>query len=339
MASISIRLPSSVVERVNLLRAERSWPLGRLIEKATERGEENPLELTRYLESYTTHRGRLRRRGRKVVNSSIADAAHARLVALGAPHYTKSEVAGACIRLLLDTCKLDHACFQKKTFMEMAFDVERIEMPVFSKGPSLDSIPAKSRVLVEAQVILYAFVAARCQAIKGWRSASEIGTSRECLNLMRRSHRGEILGFTTPGQMSRLARKLCGLTSFRWASDEAKAADLDPPAPHDDRIVTLSPQRHAARVNEFIANVTSTNLQVVADTPSALNSAILSIGPEGDWDAQMLMSAVKELGVDDVVMAVASPEYTKFEKCADLQPCAVHTPHDVRSASAIEDGN
>lgn len=206
MATISVRLPSSILARVCALREKHGWSLREILEQSIDFAYDQTAEFSKYLSSYNTHSGKRRGKRRTVINTSISDKHDRTLRRLPSDDKTVSEALNAAVRQFLDSLLYrpsDPERIFDATPLEMFFPVKSFMVEKYQKRESLASIPPNSSVVVDARIFLYAYVSVSDTESSRW-IFQKSGISRECHQLIRRIRDGDLTGYTTVGELGRL---------------------------------------------------------------------------------------------------------------------------------------
>jgi len=137
--------------------------------------------------------------------------------------------------------------------------------------------PLGKSVVLDALIFLYAFAREGSGLDGEYREDCEIGTSQQCLNLVRWVRDGEITGYTTTRELSRLADILRSLKSAR-----------------------LKKAKYNQRIRAFIASILRANFLILDEGIGTLCHALTKTGSLGDAS---FLGAIAQLPRENLVIA------------------------------------
>lgn len=288
------------------------------------------------------------------MNTTISDEHDLILRGLSAHNNrTKAEALVAAIRLLLDFSVYSSAHrdkFLDEVPHEMNFSVKRLDVGKCRKLDSLSAVTSGSTVLVDARVFFYAYVWAGFTSVREWKPDEEVGVSKECLSLIRAVRNGDVVGYTTAGELARLSDLLNNLESarVRFEIKEASGAPYlrRPAFMRIDKWIILREKRlreyeeflkqnptkyfyteeaaeaHSRRVGHFIAGIVKSGFQILDEGPEI---TIRALATGGTFRDSMFLAAASQLQSDTLFIATASDSIAKQGGVAPIV-----TPSDLR---------
>ena len=113
-----------------------------------------------------------------------------------------------------------------------------------------------------------------------WKADKDKAVSLECLHLIRRIREGKLVGYTTPGELGRLYKLLCGVETAHLEVDE---------------------HRHRARL--YIASIFKSGFRVLDE---GRDTVIASLASSGSFTENLFLEASAKLAGENIYIATAT---------------------------------
>jgi hypothetical protein len=286
MQNFSFRIPRAFNVTWVAFRDTQGVSLQWAIQEALAYAENNQAGLSRYFQT-STRRKRSKRGNSKIVLTTTIDRKTSERLDELAGQSKNPRSLCACNAFIFFIENFETEEFKRENEnlknleldvrREMSFHLQNLTIEKHAKGRWFKEKPLGKTVVFDALIFLYAFAREGSGKDGEYREDCEIGTSQQCLNLVRSVREGEIRGYTTTRELSRLADILRGLKSAR-----------------------LKKAQYNQRIRSFIASILRANFLILDEGIGTLFHALTKTGSLGDAS---FLGAIAQLPRENLVIA------------------------------------